>query len=803
MIRQLLSFGVLVVLGSVWVTAPAGAQSPPSNTTQTASAANNSDKLEEVVITAQKRVDTVQNAPLAITAITGADIQDRRLTSAEDISHSIVGLSWTATSPQAWELNIRGVTNTRLTSATADQSVSTFIDDVYVSRSGTMNAAFYDVERVEIERGPQGVLLGKNVSGGALSVISNEPKFEPGADIDVDVGNYNLHQTQGFITGPLIGDNLAGRISFQTIDHGGYAYDLLHNVPLENLDSIQARAQLLYKSSDSDFRAKLIVDYDDDKSNGINRAAVPAQYYDSAPGLDSCQPEPCFQPWSTARTLIGQILGAPLSPRVSYASWPTFAGNTTPTPQQLLHENESVILKIEKGVLPDVTLTSVTGYRGGHANTFYDQGGVGPDNPYYSQIVAEDPVLFEEPVYFQEWVSQVDEELRLTSHYAPDNPIDWIAGVYLQHLNVHHFDRFWGDSLVLPTLCGQSNWNDFGTTRDYAAFAQIGYKITQELKFDLGVRYTQDRKEGTQSGLAASTNCPTQPDKTALEIAAGQPVSVLTPLGVPEFVAPYGQTWSKVTPQGTLTFKPDNDLMSYLTVSSGYKGGGFEGDCATATCAQTAYQPETVTNYELGVKWTFLNGKARWNTAIFDMNYHNLQVEQTIGNCLCNEVQNAGSAIIRGIETEFQWQVIHQFYFYLSGSYLHDRYVTFDDLNNTYNNFNSAGNQLQRTPDYQLAAGIETNTSVGNWADALRLRLSFKEQGKMYWTADNYTWENAYGILDGRLSLNPPGQNWNVSIWGKNIGNTLYRTSIIAIFGDEISSYGAPRTFGASFNLHM
>jgi len=290
---------------------------------------------------------------------------------------------------------------------------------------------------------------------------------------------------------------------------------------------------------------------------------------------------------------------------------------------------------------------------------------------------------------------------------------------------------------------------------------------------------------------------------TLQDLAAAAGVSVLTPLGVPFFVAPYGQTWSKVTPQGTLTFKPTDLLMSYLTISSGYKGGGFENDCSTAACASTPYQPETVTNYEIGVKWTFFDGRARWNTAIFDEQYKNLQVEQTITSCLCNEVQNAGSAVIRGIETEFQWQVIHQFYFYLSGSYLHDRYITFNDANNAYNNFSSAGNQLQRTPDYQLAAGIETNTSVGSWPDALRLRLSFKEQGKMYWSPDNYSWENAYGLLDGRLTLQPPGQPWNVSVWGKNIANTLYRTSIIEIFGDEISSYGAPRTFGASFNLKM
>jgi len=197
-------------------------------------------QLEEVIVTAQKRAENVQATAIAITAVTGANLAKDRVLSLEDLGHNLTGISFTANSPQANEINIRGVVNTRLTSPTADQSVSTFVDGVYVNRSGNLNSSFYDIERIEVVRGPQGVLLGKNVAGGAINIISNAPSFNQSGRMTVALGNYDLKQTNGYITGPLT-ETLAGRLSFQTINRGGYAMDLLHNVEVENLDSVQAR----------------------------------------------------------------------------------------------------------------------------------------------------------------------------------------------------------------------------------------------------------------------------------------------------------------------------------------------------------------------------------------------------------------------------------------------------------------------------------------------------------------------------------------------------------------------------------
>ena len=761
---------VLAIAIGMSIALPASAQqqSAPQQSAQAGG-------LETIVVTAQKREENLQIAPLAVTAVTGATLQKDRILSLEDLGHSVTGLSFTATSPQAQELNIRGVTNTRLTSPTADQSVSTFVDEVYVGRSGTLNTNFYDIERVEVIRGPQGVLLGKNVAGGAISVISAKPQFTNSGSVTGTIGDYGLHQGQGYLTGGLT-DGLAGRLSFQVIDHSGYARDLAHNVDLEDLRSVQLRGQLRYEPSGSDFRANLLVEFSRDDSNGINR--VPVTATGKAAGPDA---------WTKARNLIIAQYLPKLTIRQSFPTWPLFAGTAIPTPQDLYHRGWNGVLKLEKDVLPDVTLSSITGYRWGNANTWYDQSGIGPTNPYN----VDAPLLFAEPVYFTEKIAQITEEARLTSNYGKDSRFDWILGAFYLKSRVSQYNRYWGETKYLPTLSGESNWDDKGKTESYAAFAKVGFRIIDDVKIDAGVRYTHDKKYGVQIGKAISRGSRFDPNDTA----------ALTPLGLPPgtniFNAPYSASWSKVTPQFTANYTPMEDLMAYATVSFGFKGGGFQNSATNAGGASAAYNPETVTNYEVGFKWETLNRTLRWNTAVFDEEYKNLQVQQTLGSCLCNVIGNAASATIRGFETELQYAPVHWFSASVSASYVDPKYNTFVDSTGAV----YTGNTMQRTPKVMITAGAEFTTDFLSYPDALKLRLNYKHQGKMFWTPDNFNMEAGYGLLDGRVTFSPEDKPWAISIWGKNITAKDYRTSIIAILGTEISSFGAPRTFGADLSV--
>ncbi|WP_309644978.1 TonB-dependent receptor domain-containing protein [Phenylobacterium sp.] len=720
-------------------------------------------QLEELIVTAQKREENVQTTPLSITAVTGTSLAKDRVLTLEDLAHNMTGISFTANSPQSNEINIRGVVNTRLSSPTADQSVATFVDDVYVSRSGNLNSAFYDVARVEVVRGPQGVLLGKNVAGGAVNIISNAPSSETSGRITLTVGNYDLRQSNGYVTGAIT-DSLAGRFSFQTINRGGYYKDILHNTELENLDSFQARVQLAYAPTDSDFRASINVDYSKDSNDGIHRV-----------GLKSPTLPAGFTPWSTTRALIAALRPGGLSRTESLPIWPLFKGDRAATPQGARHETYDIIIKAEKDLAENIRLSSITGYRHNHSFTLYDQTGLGPANGFN----VAGPLLFAEPVNFIEGMNQVSQELRVAST-DNESRFDWIVGAYYQKTNVHQYNRYWGESTVLPTLSGESHWDDQGHNRDMAVFAQVGFDVTDTLKLDVGARYTADKKYGFQRGIIVATGDRLNPADTA----------PLTPLTV-NFATPYSESWKELTPQATLRWTPDDSNMAYATVSKGFKGGGFQNSASNAFAAATPYDPETVTNYEAGYKTELFDRTVRWNTAVFYMKYKNLQVQQTLASCLCNVISNAPGATIKGFETDLQVAPTRWLRAWASASYVDATYDTF-----IFAGVNNSGKRMQRTPRWQGAFGAEATTSVGSWEDALSARLSYRYQGRMPWAPENTTWEDGYGTLDGRIALTLPDRPWTISVYGKNLGKTIYRTNIIPFFQEEMSSFGAPRTYG-------
>src|SRR5690606_6453643 len=169
--------------------------------TAAAGAAQAQQTLEVVVVTAQRRATSLETTPIAISAFSGEALADSKIFSVGDLADSVPAFSLTAGTPLDVELNIRGITNTRLDSPTSDPSVGTFLDGVYIGRTGDLNFDFYDLERVEVIRGPQGVLLGKNVVGGALSIITAQPEFEPSGKLLVSFGNYDARLVSGHVTG--------------------------------------------------------------------------------------------------------------------------------------------------------------------------------------------------------------------------------------------------------------------------------------------------------------------------------------------------------------------------------------------------------------------------------------------------------------------------------------------------------------------------------------------------------------------------------------------------------------------------
>ena len=319
-----------------------------------AAPANAQEGLEEIVVTAQRRETSLQTTPVAITAYSGETLAENKLFTVGDLAASVPAFSLTAGTPLDVELNIRGITNTRLDAPSADPSVGTFIDGVYQGRTGDLNYDFYDLERVEVIRGPQGVLLGKNVVGGALSVITAKPTFENSGALQLSYGNYSSVLAGGHVNGGL-SDSVAGRFSFQYRAHDGYAKDILHNREVEDLDSVQARAQLLFKPDGSAWSGRFALDYNKDSNNGINVVAVDG-------GTMNCEStylrSNCTRPWSNLRRYLGIT-----DPRQNVAQSIQYAGQ--PRIQQFMERDALGAVLDMQFEGSGFTFNSLTGYRDG------------------------------------------------------------------------------------------------------------------------------------------------------------------------------------------------------------------------------------------------------------------------------------------------------------------------------------------------------------------------------------------------------------------------------------------------------
>jgi iron complex outermembrane receptor protein len=718
--------------------------------------------LEVIVVTAQKRAVNLQDSSLSISALSGDTLEENGVFNAEDLAKSITGFSLTGNTFDL-ELNMRGITNTRLDSPTSDPSVGVFIDEVYVGRMGLMSTDFYDLERIEVIRGPQGVLLGKNVVGGALSIITAKPEYRRSGELLLNAGNYGLRSTSGYINDAL-NEEWAGRFSFQTRDRGGYAEDITTGRELEDLNSVQARAQLLYEDDDGDFTARLSVEYNKDSMNSINRYAV------KQPGKGPF----VLGQWSNVHSALG------LNERQSaVGTLPYLEGDLLPN---LERESFGVILTLEKE-LEFATLTAITGYRSGEGYHRYAQTGVGYEaveslSPGLSELIP-----FTTPVWEDEDISQVSQEVRLTSNNS-DSSWEWLVGAYYQKDNTDKFDKFLGiTKLAIPSLSGESHWDGSAENTTSAIFGQLGYMFNEKWRLVAGMRYTRDKKGGHVIATAISTgdmfNAPDGVPVTTLQSGAGFEVS-------------YGETWSEFIPQAIVEYTPSDDLLLYLSATKGFKGGGFEDTPGNAIAAGLAFDPEFVTSIELGAKYDLLDGRMRINGAIFDMDYTDLQVAQLNVACLCNITENASDASIRGVELEMQFSATESLLLSLGGSYLDTEYVDFIESSGLDN----SGNDLQRTPDSQFNVGLKYFADVGGWNDALIYSLNYTWQNEMFWGPQSTNIEDSYGLLDARLTLAPDDNPWSVSIWVKNATDEVYRNTVIAAFNDELGLYSPPRTFG-------
>ncbi len=699
--------------------------------------------IEEIIVTAQKRAENLQDVAAAISAISGADLQRDRVTDLWSLAASVPSFNMTQDSAVSQQLNIRGIVSVKLNDASAEPSVGMFVDEVYAPRMGSAFTDFYDLERIEIIRGPQGVLLGKNVVGGALSVITAKPSFTRSGQTTVSFGNYESFMANGYFTGAL-SEEVAARFSFQVRNRSGYNENVLLNRDLDDLKSFQGRAQFLYERGDGTVRALLSLDYGHDESNGTIRAAI------DDPAIDGIGTLGAY------RTANGLGPRQDESPQAEYVERDSFGAS----------------LRVDWEISRTATLTSISAFRDSKADWGYNQIGFGSP-----------PSIVDTFVFQTETPRTFSQEIRLASNYD-DSAFDWLVGAYYQHDNIARpYQHIASTHSAITVFSGHSFYDASAKISTAAVFAQGGYDFGNGFKLTAGIRYTRDDKKGRK----VSTCLDDGGDGACVTPFRGGTGTTWT--------SAYDEDWTAVTPQGVLEYRQNDSVMYYASIARGFKGGGWDFIPPTPEAATISFDPEYVTNYELGLKSDLFDRRLRLNAAVFRMDYTDLQAQRTDLTCLCLITSNAGGARIQGLEVEITALATESLTLRASGSLLDPEYTDYDDLaGHVYD-----GNTMQRTPKFKYNLGLDYAMTVGQWADGLVARLNYTYQDKLYWGPDNVSYEPGYGLLDASLRLQPANANWALTLWGKNLTDELYSQLGLPFLGDLVEVWGPPRTYGVDF----
>jgi iron complex outermembrane receptor protein len=724
--------------GLMWL-ASASAQNGPDASAPTA------DTLEEVVVTAQKREQSLQDVGTSITAIDGATLAKRGISDVTSLASQVPGMQFNQFSPTITVFNLRGVSQNDFTDH-QEPPVAAYSDDVYVASMGALAGSMFDLDRVEVLRGPQGTLFGRNATGGLIQYISAKPRFDDEGNITVTGGNYGTFNTEGALNAKM-SDALALRLSFETDHHDGYVENFV-GPNLENLNQYSGRLQVLFKPSDQgEVLLKVYGTANDDMTgagyswwspshaDATGRGAVISNTSTAnCPNLDGgCTPGGDISGYKNTST----------SPFGGSFAYPGFfnrtVGGTT------LHVNWN---------FDDFSLTSVSDYQ--HLAKHYGEDSAESTNPILGYYTDQ---------RFGQW----SEDLHLNGTVGH---LNWIGGVYF--LNYHMFDH---DTVTAaPLIGGLSEAQYTMTTNSEAAFGQLEYAFSDHWTGIVGARYSNDQKTNDYY----FTNPPQMP-------------TAYNPSTDPSAKEDFASGTGKVE----LDYKLDRESMFYGSVNRGAKPGGWTAPVSgVVDTAILPFKQETLTSYELGEKVTLWDGRARLNSAVFYYDYQNYQGFFFVG--IANIVKNV-NADVKGAEVEFSWIPFHGGNLEVGVSRLDamakDVPLPAGGITDTF---------MPQAPNWSINASASYEWSIPTGKLSLETDAKWNDWQYLELINAPADYEPAYVVTNARLRYSSNDGHWDVSTWVKNLADRWYRVYGLDLssLGFEQSVYGPPRTFGATVTYH-
>ncbi len=772
--------------------------------------------LEEIVVTAQRRAEELQSVPLAVTAFSAETLDRLGVDDPQAMADFVPNLSigdGTGRANVGAQFSIRGVNEARI-SPVLDPGVGVYIDDVYYGRPFTNFLRLLDVERVEVLRGPQGTLFGKNSTGGAIRYITRKPEVggEMAGNISLGFGDLGRADMQAALNIP-ISDTAAARISIASLQRDGWLERQSDGVALGSDDTTFIQAQLRFQPSD-----RLTVDLNLNRSQSESNggASKLIDYYGFNGGYDD-PATPGVEGDVTAPIWTGGISNLAVYQRLFPAGTPEHFAPSIPLDlYQLAGEgpigstdsnSTAFTLDISYNLSDAITLRSITGYRDMDAYENRES-----DESAYAQSFFDGASN-----NFSDFWSQ---EFQLGGTSAAGR-VNWVTGVYVSN-EEPGYDQFadfdyragfqWGALRVL----GRSQQ----VTDSQGVFGQVDWQFADNLTLTLGVRWSEDEKLYSAYNLGEFDHAldrrlfeihaldPNGPDNNSnyRDVRPGGATLYLNPDGdtyggctaaSPCFLAPGnvivgsaaeatisgGDTFDDVSPRIALEWQASDAVMLYLSGSKGFKSGGTND---LVDDIDTPFQPEEVWNNEVGARIRSANGRLRANITYFDMEYDNKQLTVTTDDrCARRCTTNVGSAEISGLELEMQALLTDSLQFNLGAGTLDAKWVEIDNP--------TAGveydSNFSRAPDIGYNIGLIQTWEVGNGANVRgSLDYAYKDEQDSSGQDSTTLRVPQYDLVNVRVAYTPAAGNWTASLYCRNCADEAYITGGAAWAGSTSGS---------------
>lgn len=706
-------------------------------------------QIEEVIVTAERREANLQDVPIAVSSFSADNLQSAQVSNIGDLQAMVPNLSVHVGDANNAVVYIRGIGQIDSV-AFFEPGVGIYLDDIYLGRAQGAFLDVVDVERIEILRGPQGSLYGRNSVGGAIKYVSSTPTDEFTANVSAHLGNYNRRDIKASLSGPL-NDEIKGRLTLAKLQHEGYSVNQFDGQRDGDRDTSFARAVLQFDPSDQ-LSVQLAIDYSE---SDPKRSRTPSKE-------------------TPISIILGPTFEADQNPFVVNADFNTTEFTTT----------KGASLNATWNIDEQWTFKSISSYRELDYGTELDLDGT-PINAF--------------GIYYFNEQEQSSQEFQV--QYQGDKT-SIVTGLYYFNEQGQTFDGG-----IFANIFSASSGDGFFDTNSYAVFGQVDYDISEELTAILGFRYTKETKSYRRTAesfnliaLSASNAALANPNSSLLRSVRGQGTIVT---GNPD-----DADFNNFSPKLGIKYQLDNNTNVYASYSTAFKAGGFNGRVTSDSL--TPFDEETLTSLEAGIKTQLLNDRLRINAAIFRNQYDDLQLSSfeasADGASILPVFTNAGQAVMKGAELELTAVVNENFSANINIGYLdaeYREYITGNPTNNQLIDI-SAQRELVNAPELDTQLGLRYDFTPWEWGQLSVLGdISYRSKTYLEVNSRETLAQSGYSVSNAAIVLESIDNQWSLMFGVKNLSDKRYRShafDLSAFPGVMLGYYNAPRTYALSAN---